>query len=77
MNKKLYFKNLLPSFLLQILCMLLLSLFLLAIGNSFDSILFILFTWIGIDFTITSFAYQKRKKELEKLLQLQEQLKEQ
>lgn len=77
MNKKLYFKNLLPSFLLQILCMLLLSLFLLAVGNSFDSILFILFTWIGIDFIITSFACQKRKKELEKLLQLQEQLKEQ
>ena len=57
--------------------MLTLSFFLLAVGNSLDSILLILFAWILICAAIMIFAYQKRKKEMVKLLRFQEQLREQ
>lgn len=56
--------------------MLMLSVFLLTIGNSLDSVLLILFAWILIYSAVMIFAYQKRKKEMDKLLYLQEQLEE-
>lgn len=77
MNGKLYWKNKLPFLIFQLLCMLTLSIFLLAVGNSLDSILLILFAWILICAAIMIFAYQKRKKEMVKLLRFQEQLREQ
>ena len=77
MNGKLYWKNQIPFFMFQLLCMLMLFVFLLAVGNSLDSILLILFAWILICAVFMAIAYQKRKKEMDKLLQLQEQLKEQ
>ena len=77
MNGKLYWKNKLPFIILQLLCMLALSVFLLAVGNSLDSILFILFAWILICAASMISAYQKRKKEMAGLLRLQEQLTEQ
>ena len=77
MNGKLYWKNKLPFIISQLLCMLALSVFLLAVGNSLDSILFILFAWILICAASMISAYQKRKKEMAGLLRLQEQLTEQ
>lgn len=77
MNGKLYWKNRLPFLIFQLLCMLTLSFFLLAVGNSLDSIFLILFAWILICATIMIFAYQKRKKEMVRLLRFQEQLREQ
>ena len=77
MNRKLYWKNQLFFLMLQLLCMLTLSVFLLAVGNSPDSILLILFVWILICAVFMTIACQKRKKEMDKLLRLQEQLKEQ
>lgn len=76
MNGKLYWKNKLPFLIFQLLCMLLLSVFLLAVGNSLDSILLILFAWILICAIGMISAFQKRRKEMAKLLQLQKQLKE-
>ena len=77
MNGKLYWKNKLPFLVFQLLCMLTLSFFLLAVGNSLDSILLILFAWIWICAITMIFAYQKRKKEMVRLLRFQEQLREQ
>lgn len=76
MNTKLYLKNQLPILILQLFCMLILSLFLLAIGNSLDSVCLILFTWLFILSVSVWNAYYKRKKELSRLLDMQEQLKE-
>lgn len=76
MNTKLYLKNQLPILILQLFCMLILSLFLLAIGNSLDSVCLILFTWLFILSVSVWSAYYKRKKELSRLLDMQEQLKE-
>lgn len=76
MNGKLYWKNKLPFLIFSLLCMLLLSIFLLAVGNSLDSILLILFAWILICAIGMISAFQKRRKEMAKLLQLQKQLKE-
>ncbi len=77
MNGKLYWKNQLSFLIFQLLCMLTLSVFLLAVGNSPDSILLILFAWILICAVFMTIACQKRKKEMDNLLRLQEQLKEQ
>lgn len=63
MNGKLYWKNKLPFLIFQLLCMLTLSIFLLAVGNSLDSILLILFAWILICAAIMIFAYQNEKKK--------------
>lgn len=76
MNTKLFLKNQLPILILQLFCMLILSLFLLAIGNSLDSVCLILFTWLFILSVSVWSAYYKRKKELSRLLDMQEQLKE-
>lgn len=76
MNVKRYWKNQLPFLMLQLLCMLLLSVFLSAVGNSPDSILLILSVWILICAVFMTAAFQKRKKEMDRLLGLQEQLKE-
>ncbi|MCM1090104.1 MAG: sensor histidine kinase [Butyrivibrio sp.] len=77
MNGKLYWQSKLPFLILQLLCALTLSLFLSAVGNSLDSILLILFAWVLICSIAMIYAYQKRKKEMDKLLQLQRQLREQ
>lgn len=76
MNGKRYWKNQLSVLMFQLLCMLALSVFLLAVGNSLDSILLILFAWILICAVFMTSAYRKRKKEMDELLKLQEQLEE-
>lgn len=76
MNEKLYWKHQFPCLILQMLCILMLSVFLLVIGNSLDSVLFIFLVWMFICFVSMIIAYQKRKQEMDKLLHLQEQLQE-
>lgn len=76
MNGRLYWKNQLPFLIIQLFCMLLLSVFLLTIGNSLDSVCFILFAWILISFAVMAAAYRKRKREMDQLLLFEERLKE-
>lgn len=77
MNGKQYLKNKLPVILLNIFCMAALSLFLLVSGNRVDSIILILFVWGLVLVGSMSIGYANRKKQMEKLLHLTEQLDEQ
>lgn len=76
MNGRLYFKNKLPFLLTNLLGMLLLTLFLLACGNAPSVVGIILIVWMVILLTGMGIAYRNRKKELEKLLTMAEQLEE-
>lgn len=76
MNKKLYWKQKLPIMFLNFLCMIGLSIFLRVTGNSFDSILVVLFIWIAILVSHLVLIYYRRKEQMEKLLNLAEQLEE-
>lgn len=68
MNTKLYWKNRLPLFILNALCMLALSLFLALTGSSRDAIALILFCWLLILISSTAVSCLRRKKELDALL---------
>lgn len=76
MNRKLYWKNRIPYFLLHILCMLLLSFFLTVTGESPDAVLFILLIWILLLLGCTAAGCHRRGRELDRLLQMAEQLKQ-
>lgn len=77
MSKKVYLKNKLPVVILNVLCMIMLTLFLLINGNSIDSITIILFTWLLVLSGNTAISYRNRKNQMGKLLRLTEQLDEQ
>ena len=76
MNGRLYFKNRLPFLLTNVLGLTLLSLFLLIIGNSADSVLFIDSVWLLLLAAGLFIPYRQRKKQLDKWLQLAKQLEE-
>ena len=76
MNGKQYLKNQLPVILINLLGMLALALFLIASGNSIQTVLFILVVWLIVLFSCLLFFYFSRKKYLNKLLGMTEQLKE-
>ena len=76
MNRKLYWKQKLPVMFLNFLCMVGLAVFLSATGNSFDSIFLILLIWIVILTVRLVVSYCSRKVQMEKLLNLAEQLEE-
>ena len=76
MSGKLYVKNHLPLILLNLLGALALSLFLLATGNTIQTILFILITWMLVLILCLTICYLSRKKRLDKLLEMAGQLKE-
>lgn len=76
MNGKLYWKNRLPFLLTNLLGMLLLTLFLLACGNAPSVVGMILIVWMLILLVGMGIAYRNRKKELQKLLTMAEQLEE-
>ena len=61
---------------LNFLCMVGLAVFLSATGNSFDSIFLILLIWIVILTVRLVVSYCSRKVQMEKLLNLAEQLEE-
>ena len=76
MNGKQYLKNQLPVILINLLGMLALALFLIASGNSIQTVLFILVVWLIVLFSCLLFFYFSRKKYLDKLLDMTEQLEE-
>lgn len=76
MNRKQYLKNQLPVILINLLGMLALALFLLASGNNIQSILFISFVWLAVLISCLTISCFTRKKYLDKLLNMAEQLEE-
>lgn len=76
MSRRTYWKNQLAAVIFQLLCMLLLSIFLLAIGNSPDSVLVIDFVWILLCAAVMVCRYCGRKREMDRLVAVQEQLEE-
>lgn len=76
MNGKQYLKNQLPVILINLLGMLALALFLIASGNGIQTVLFILVVWLIVLASCLLLFYFPRKKYLNKLLDMTEQLKE-
>ena len=76
MNGKQYLKNQLPVILINLLGMLALAMFLIASGNGIQTVLFILVVWLIVLTSCLLLFYFSRKKYLNKLLDMTEQLKE-
>ena len=76
MSSRQYLKNHLPVILFNLLGMLALALFLLAVGNPVQSVLFILAVWLTVVILWLAAVYLKRKKYLDGLLAMTEGLKE-
>lgn len=76
MNGKLYWKNRLPFLLTNLVCMIALTVFLFVCGNSLSAVLLILIAWIAIVSVGLGFTYWKRKRQMQKLLDMTEQLSE-
>ena len=77
MSGRQYLKNQLPVLLINLLGMLALALFLIASGNNIQTVLFILVVWLIVLASCLLFFYFSRKKYLNKLLDMTEQLEEQ
>ena len=76
MSGVLYLKNHLPVILLNLLGALALALFLLAAGNTVETVLFILSAWALVLALYLTICYVSRKKRLDNLLEMAGQLKE-
>ena len=76
MSGKLYLKNLIPAIFVNLMGMLALVLFLFANGNQFQTVLFIFTVWFIILTTYLSVVYYVRKRYLNQLLDMAEQLEE-
>ena len=76
MSGKLYWKNRLPFILTNLVCMILLSLFLMACGNVPSVVGLILIVWALILTTGMGIAYRRRKRQMQKLLTIAWQLPE-
>lgn len=76
MNGKLYWINRLPFLLTNFACMIALTLYLMVCGNSVSSIVLILILWCLLVGVGVGIAYWKRKRQMEALLTLAEQLPE-
>ena len=76
MSGKLYLKNQIPAILVNLMGLLALALFLLASGNQFQTVMFIFMVWFIILTTYLSVVYYVRKRYLNQLLDMAEQLEE-
>lgn len=76
MNGKKYLMNKLPIILVNLLGMIFLAVFLTVSGNEGDSIVFILLIWVLVLSCYLAVSYYVRKKYLDKLLAMTEQLEE-
>lgn len=76
MSGKQYLKNQIPAVFVNLMGMLALALFLLANQNAMQTVLFILLVWLIIFIAYTSTIYYMRKKYLDTLLDMTEQLEE-
>lgn len=76
MNGKLYWKNRFPFLLTNLACMIALTLFLFACGNTVSSIVLILIVWVLILAAGMGVAYWKRQRQMQTLLAMVGQLSE-
>ena len=76
MNGKQYWKDKIPIFIINIVCMVLLSVFLFFVGNNVDSIAVILIIWTMLLAGILTFTYHQRKRRLNRLVKMAEGLEE-
>ena len=76
MNGKLYWKNRLPFLLANLFCMIALTTFLFVCGNSLSVVVLILVAWIVIISVGLGLTYWKRKRQMQRLLDLAGQLSE-
>lgn len=76
MNGKQYWKDKIPLFVINIVCMVLLSVFLFFVGNNVDSIAVILIIWTMLLAGILTFTYHQRKRRLNRLVKMAEGLEE-
>ena len=76
MNGRQYLKNQLPVILIHLLGMLMLSLFLVACGNPAPVIFFICMVWLSVLILCLMVFGFTRKRHLDRLLAMTEQLKE-
>ena len=76
MNGRQYWKDQIPILLTNLVCMVVLSVFLFAVGNTLDSIFVILIVWVAVLAGILLLNYFQRKKRLDKLMRLAEGLEE-
>lgn len=76
MNGKQYWKDRILMLFTNLVCMLALSGFLIAVGNTWDSIFVILTVWILVLAGMLLLGYFQRKKRLDKLMRLTEGLEE-
>lgn len=76
MNGKQYLENQLPVLLLNLLGVLALAVFLIAIGTSSESIVLIALVWMGVVFCYLAVSFFIQKRHCETLLAMAEQLEE-
>lgn len=76
MNGKQYWKDKIPIFIINIVCMVLLSVFLFFVGNNVDSIAVILIIWTMLLASVLTFTYHQRKRRLNRLVKMAEGLEE-
>ena len=76
MNGKQYWKDKIPLLIINIVCMVLLSVFLFFVGNNVDSIAVILIVWTIVLAGVLAFTYHQRKRKLNKLVRMAEGLEE-
>ena len=76
MNSRRYWKNRIPFLLTNLVCMAALTVFLLVCGNSISAVLLILVVWAVVLLTGLFLTYWKRKRQMQKLLDIAGQLSE-
>lgn len=76
MNRRRYWKNRIPFLLTNLVCMATLTVFLLVCGNSISAVLLILMVWAVILLAGLFLTYWKRKRQMQKLLDMAERLSE-
>ena len=76
MNGRQYWKNRIPFLLTNLVCMAALAVFLLVCGNSISAVLLILMVWAIILLAGLFLTYWKRKRQMQKLLDMAGQLSE-
>ena len=76
MNGKQYWKDKIPIFIINIVCMVLVSVFLFFGGNNVDSIAVILIIWTMLLAGVLTFTYHQRKRRLNRLVKMAEGLEE-
>ena len=76
MNNRRYWKNRIPFLLTNLVCMAALTVFLLVCGNSVSAVLLILMVWAVILLAGLFLTYWKRKRQMQKLLDMAGQLSE-